>query len=241
MQVKKHILLLVMLFLGIGLYAQHKPRYTAINLPGFDYRKYHFGFTIGVNKSDWILTRQLTSFLPDSVLNIKNEGIPGFELGIVGVYRPTKNIAFKSVPAISFQDRKLRYSIQEADTTIKDYEKLTEATYVVLPVYIKLRTNRINNFASYLVGGVKFMQDMSSYKDVKSRALKDILIQSKKSQIAADFGMGMDFFLPYFKFGIEFKMAVGLTDVHLREKNVFSRQIETLVPKSYSITFTFEG
>ena len=56
-----------------------------------------------------------------------------------------------------------------------------------------------------------------------------------------DIGFGTDFYLEYFKFGIELKMSYGLNDIHIRESNAFSDPIEMLKTKMFLLSFTFEG
>lgn len=230
-----------MLSIGLKTYAQDKPRYVAVNLPGFDQRKYHFGFTIGMNRSDFTIHRKNDTQYTDSLLTLENTSLPGFILGIVSTYRFTPNVAVRFVPSLSFQDRKLNYTFESADSNFVAFEKLVESTFVEFPVLFKFRTNRIGNFAAYSLVGAKYMIDMSSKKDVESKSLKDLVIKTKKSQIAAEIGFGMDFFLPYFKFGMEFKMGIGIGDVLIKEGHRFDEPLEKLFPKSYIFALTFEG
>ena len=54
------------------------------NLRNFDKRKYHFGFALGYNKSDFYLDRDVSnSFKTDSLLVLEVNQRPGFNLGIV--------------------------------------------------------------------------------------------------------------------------------------------------------------
>lgn len=219
----------------------HKPRYVSKNLLNFDDRQYHFGFIIALNQSDFVITKKFEPTLTDSLFLLENIRTPGFNLGIVSTYRLTPNVRFRFLPTLSFQDRKLVYHYAKSDSTVKTFEKIIESTFIELPIYIKLRTNRIGNVAAYAIGGAKFMIDMSSKKDNESQNDKDLMVKTRKYQSAAEFGGGLDFFLPYFKFGIEVKMGIGLHDVLIPEAHRFSSPIEKLVPKSYSVTFTFEG
>ncbi len=218
-----------------------KPRYVAENLPNFDYRKYHFGFIIGLNGSDFRSDKLAKTNFNDSILSIVNQPSPGFNLGIVATYAITKNFRARFVPSLSFQDRKLVYTLLDDDGTEEVFEKITESTFIELPLYLKFRTNRIGNAAPYVIGGAKFMIDMSFKEEDPTSNLKDILIKTERYQIGAEFGGGFDFFLPYFKFGIELKMAVGIQDYLIQDNTVFSRPLEALFPKSYILTFTFEG
>ena len=54
-------------------------------------------------------------------------------------------------------------------------------------------------------------------------------------------GFGTDFYLEYFKFGVELKMSYGLKDYHVKEDNAFANPIEKLKSKMFLLSLTFEG
>lgn len=218
-----------------------KPRYVNENLPNFDYRPYHFGFTLSTNSSNFILRYQDDFANQDSLLYIENNAVPGFAIGIVSTYKLNKNIRLRFVPTLSFQDRKFIYHYQRSGQENKIFEKIIKSTFVEFPVYVKLRTNRVGNAAGYLIGGAKAMIDMSSKKDVESLNDNDLVVKIDKYQFHAEFGGGFDFFLPYFKFGMEFKFGYGIQDVFIPQDHKFSAPIQSLVPRTYTFTLTFEG
>jgi hypothetical protein len=119
--------------------------------------------------------------------------------------------------------------------------KPVESTYLEFPLLLKLRSDRINNFAVYLIGGGKFSIDMASQKDVNNDIDEDIVIKLAKYDYIAEVGGGMDMFLPYFKFGIELKAGIGIPNMLIDDDTRFSRPIQSLRTKTYVLTFTFEG
>ncbi|TXC78548.1 type IX secretion/gliding motility protein PorT/SprT [Luteibaculum oceani] len=237
------VILLLTALSGFSQYGESfkKPRYVAENLPYFDTRVYHFGFIIGVNGSTFRMDRVPQTNFNDSLISLNNQPMPGFNLGIVTTYAFTKNFRIRFVPSLSFQDRKLVYQFRNKAGNIATFEKITESTFIELPVYLKFRTDRIGNAAPYIIAGAKYMIDMSHKTEDPSSNDRDILIKLEKFQTAAEFGGGFDFFLPYFKFGIELKMAVGLEDYLMQDNTRFSTPIQKLFPTSYFLTFTFEG
>ncbi len=235
------VLLVLMAFSTLAFGQDERQKYYNVNLPNFDYREYHFGFIIGINQSDFVVKQHFDATFSNKLVTLKNERMPGFNLGIVSNYRFNKNIHFRFVPTLSFQDRKLAYTFQGGPDSTVTFTKIVEATFVELPVYVKLRTDRIGNFAAYVIGGAKYMIDMSSKKTDDLVADKDILVQIKKHQLGFEFGGGADFFLPYFKFGIDLKMSLGFGDVLIHDNTRFSRPLSGLITKGYILTFTFEG
>ena len=217
-------------------------RPTSENLKNFDKRKWHFGFTIGINRSDFFLDAKPDIFLPDSLFSILPARAPGFNLGIIAQLHLTENIGVRFIPALSFQDRIVQYSFVDASTRTGFLitEKRVESTYLEFPINFKFRTNRINNFAAYLVAGGKLGIDMASQIDV-DQTLGDIVLKINRNDWSAEGGVGFDFFLPYFKFGIELKQSVGVRNVLFDDMTKFSTPIDRLLTKNFLISFTFEG
>tara|TARA_R110001592_G_scaffold237306_1_gene496075 strand:+ start:12684 stop:13436 length:753 start_codon:yes stop_codon:yes gene_type:complete len=235
------IFLCAVLALSAQISGAKKPRYVNENLPNFDYRPYHFGFTLSSNSSDFIVRYNELDANKDSLLFVENDAVPGFAIGIVSTYKLNKNIRLRFVPTLSFQDRKFIYNYKKSGEPNKTFEKIIKSTFVEFPVYIKLRTNRVGNAAGYVIGGAKAMIDMSSKKDVESLNDNDLVVKIDKYQFHAEFGGGFDFFLPYFKFGMEFKFGYGIQDVFIPQDHKFSAPIKSLVPRTYTFTLTFEG
>ncbi len=218
-----------------------RPKYYHQNLMMFDRRQYHFGFILGLNQSDFVIDRDTEAFRKYGLETLENSRLPGFNLGLVASYKLTPNIRVRAVPSLSFQDRKLVYTFNEADTNTVIFEKIVEATFIELPVYIKLRTNRVGNAALYAIGGAKVIRDMSAKKIDDLVADRDLLVRIKKTSFAYELGGGIDLFLPYFKFGIELKIIRGIGDAMIDDGTRFNAPIKNLFLKGYLLTFTFEG
>jgi hypothetical protein len=82
---------------------------------------------------------------------------------------------------------------------------------------------------------------MQSEKDVENNVAEEILVKTLSNDFAVEFGGGFDFFLQYFKFGIELKMAIGLPNILVPEDTQFSNPIESLRSRTFFLTLTFEG
>jgi hypothetical protein len=123
------------------------------------------------------------------------------------------------------------------------WKKPVQPVFLDFPLLVKFRTNRINNFAAYVIGGGRFGLDMSSSEDVKnsSASLEDQIVKTSRADYGLEVGGGMDFFLEYFKFGIELKLGLGLKNMLIQENLKFSSPIESLRSKVWSLSFTFEG
>lgn len=211
------------------------------NLPNFDLRRYHFGFLLSYNTSDFFMRLKPESPFRDSLMVLDHIRQPGFNLGIVASLRLNDNLSLRFLPTLSFQERMLQYKFLAPDGGVKYFQKPVESTYLEFPLALKLRSDRINNFAAYLLAGGKFSIDMATQKDVNQALDDEVVIKLAKYDYSVDVGGGFDFFLPYFKFGIELKAGIGIPNLLIDDETRFSRPVESLRSKVWVLTFTFEG
>lgn len=211
------------------------------NLAKFDNRLYHFGFLLSYNQSSFYIDRALTTSFGDSLLGIENVPQAGFNLALMASLNMTKNINLRFVPGLSFQDRGLNYRFLKADGTVDASVKRTESVWLEFPLLLKLRTNRVHNFAAYAITGAKYNLDMQSQKDVSNTVAKDIVIKLQDRDFCIEAGGGFDFFLPYFKFSIEMKAAFGMRNLLIQENNLYTTPLQSLRTRAFVMSFCFEG
>lgn len=211
------------------------------NLGNFDNRLYHFGFLLSYNQSSFFIDYKPDFTFQDTLLGIDNVPQAGFNLALLASFNPIKNVNLRFVPGLSFQDRGLNYRFLKSDGTTETFLKRTESVWLEFPLLLKLRTNRVNNFSAYAIIGGKLGLDMQSQKDVSSAVAGNIVVKLQDRDASIDAGGGFDFFLPYFKFGIELKTAFGMKDVLIHEVNQFADPIARLRTRTFILSFTFEG
>lgn len=233
--------LLLMLAASPLAHAQSSGGVKVENLPNFDLRRFHFGFLLSYNTSDFYTRLRARAPFTDSLLVLNHQRQPGFNLGIVASLNMGTNLSLRFLPTLSFQERILQYQFRDPLGGIEYYQKPVESTYLEFPLLVKLRSDRINNFAVYLIGGGKFSIDMASQKDVNQALDDETIVKLAKYDYSAEVGGGFDFFLQYFKFGIELKTGVGIPNLLVRDGTRFDLPLESLRSKTYVLTFTFEG
>lgn len=214
---------------------------VAKNLPAFDRRLYHFGFSLAYNRSDLFLEARPRANVRDSLQRMRSIARPGFDLGIVSSLHFDKNWSLRFLPGLSFQDHVVRYSFLKNDSTAEVIDKRIGSTFIDVPLNLKFRTDRVKNFAAYVIGGGKWSIDMASNENVDDQAAQKVVLKLHSHDYAAQIGGGFDFFLQYFKFGVELKFSVGLRDLMIHEDTRFSRPIRGARTKKYLLSFTFEG
>ena len=232
------VIFLLFVIVGNGYSQQMK------NLYDFDENRIHFGFVLGYNKADFYLDKN-TAYgnSIDTLMVLEVEPKSGFNLGIVSSLNLTPNLKIRILPSLSFQERVIEYTYFKQPDTSEFWNKDVQPVFLDFPLLVKFRTNRINNFAAYIIGGGRFGLDMSSSEDVKnsSASLVDQIVKTSRADYGLEIGGGIDLFLEYFKFGIELKLGMGLKNMLIQENLKFSSPIESLRSKVWTLSFTFEG
>ena len=196
---KKYILIII-LFFPLLLNGQVKrPR----NLPGYDYKTLHFGFTVGINTMDMGFKR---SFANNLYPDISSPGA-GINVSIISDLRLSENLNLRFLPGIALGDR--TFSFYRGDTL--DSKMTLDASYLDFPLLLKYRSKRLNNARPYLIGGMNFRYDMAAKKEYNEG--DDIYIRLKPADLYLELGFGIDYYLTFFKFSTELKVGIGMLNV----------------------------
>jgi hypothetical protein len=232
------LLLIVLMMFALPLNAQKKPRIQ--NLPKFERRPYHFGFLLAVNQMNFAIKTVDDYKQFDSLVYVTSQPSYGFCIGIVSQLRIMNHLTLRFVPTLSFGDRSMEYTIKSGNTVNLVQSKHVESTFMEFPLLVKYTSKRLVNAQAYIIGGFKYTIDMASQAKKKNKEF-DIPIKLYKSDFCGEIGTGFDFYLTYFKFGIELKMSYGLLDLLQREGNIYTNPIKRLGSKVFQLSFTFEG
>ena len=214
------------------------------NLPKYNYETLHFGFTVGYNQSDFIISPVRDFHLLDSLKAVESIPGHGFNLGIVSELRIHEYFTVRFIPDLSFAARGLNYYFETSKDTFW-IAKNIESTFLDFPIDFKLRSARLNNFSAYIVGGAKYSYDLASNKNVQSNnnsaPLSQMIVRLERSDFAYEGGVGIDFYLPYFKLAIEGKMSAGIKNILVKDGSILTNPIDKLRSKVFLISLTFEG
>ena len=243
------IFFLLLVLSSFNLVAQYSRGDQGGNLPKFYKQHIHFGFSIGVNHTDFRIHAQPNSKLyrnlydsinyPKDTLTlnyITSKPETGFNLGIICDTRLHEYLRLRFLPNIAFGSRQLIYSFVGTDTF--DVKKKVESTFINFPLDLKLQSKRIGNFGAYIVGGGNYSIDLASQKDQKA---DDQVVRLRSNDWYYEAGGGMDFYMPYFKFSIEAKLMVGLRNILIQDNRLFTKPIDKLNSHIFLFSFTFEG
>ncbi len=198
----------------------------------------HFGFNLGTNFMNF---RSVASGIPDADGNMWYAELPtlnpGFHVGVTGDFKLNNYFALRLNPGISFGQRDIAFVNSAGTRRAKDIA--VKSTFIDMPLLLKYRAVRDGNARMYLLGGVNGSLDLA-------RSKKDDLILNPWDYYL-EFGVGSDFYLMYFRFGVELKYSLGMTDVLYHDRPLtdnfdprYMKSVKSLKSQIITISFNFE-
>ena len=191
----KRLLLLnifIFLFLGKDIQAQ---RDKIINLPNKDKSTWNFAYYLGIMKTDYFIAYKNSAY-PEAKVDV--EAGYGFKIGIIGEYRFNKNLSIRLEPGMASSVKNLYFN-NDVLVTKTDSLREVPSTYLHVPLLLKFNANRLDNIRPFVIGGVSYDYNFSSNQDNPddNRAGE---FRLKKHNFMYELGIGIDFYLSYFKF-----------------------------------------
>jgi len=234
------------LLLSLNGFGQVKPP-KLLNDPDYDFGKpLRFGFSIGLNVMDFDAVNKIAQFNVDGksyfaeVVHIT----PGLNVNAIGDLRIITDIHLRFLPGYSFGQRDLVFfSYNPVDSTVATTTSMQmESNFIDLPFGIKYLSQRTSNVRPYFYAGTNFRVDLAAYKRLKVE--KGVLLRLQKFDYYYEVGLGIDFFLQYFKFSAEIKWSAGLLNMlssdFVKEGKMYHDAIGGLRSKFLIISFHFE-
>jgi hypothetical protein len=206
------------------------------NLQYEDLKPYHFGFSVGFNQQDLIPTHTGT---PDTDGNqwygSVNRFEPGFSVGVLADLRLLDKFSLRSTPSIHFGSKVL--TLYSTTPGLQPVESIIRSNYVLVPINLRYRAHRTNNYRPYLLGGLSAGIDMGRNK------LEPIVL--KPANVYLEIGVGMDLYMSQYKLVPELKLCLGLMDnlEHTREEvtsKAYEQSFEKITSRLIVFSLYFE-
>jgi hypothetical protein len=236
----KHTLVILVLIPTFLFAQKEKPK----NYRRFDEKLIHFGFMLGGNTADFGMRLKPNAYQDYGLKSLTSRSSAGGQVGIVSTLKlghPVVRLRF--IPTLSFQERVLNYTFVNPDTSLTgDWlnEERINSTNLDFPLMFQFRTVRLNNFAAYVLVGGQYSLDLQSQENA-SQDYIDPFIKIKKHDWQAQLGGGLEWFAPYFKFGVELKYSYGLRNTFVPDGTVIANPIDRLYNKVWWVSLIFEG
>ncbi len=253
--VKRFFYILIFLLAGFTSSAQ---RLLLKNLTTFDDKRIHFGFTLGINTTDFgfthynviadnptFLLSENTTDIPYKTSNSKIRAdisslTPGFTVGIVTNLRLSESFDLRFLPGMSFGERKLTYNIPIEDVNNvgnKDFYSI-KSTFLDFPLLLKYKSRKMNNQRPYLIAGGAYRIDIS-------KSGQEDLVRLKPLSSYVEAGVGWDAYLQFFRLSTELKFSFGLNNILDNgpvgtQPQVYSNAFSKLSSNVFTLSFHFE-
>lgn len=226
----KVVLLIIFLLVG-KLQAQSLRGRT--NNPGYDERKFSYGFLIGLHQTAYQI-KYSDEFVTDldNIHSVEPDWRAGFSLGFIINYRTAEFLDLRVTPTVAFYEHLLRYRF--TDRTTKD--ELVETTMVELPLLLKYKSARRDNIRAYMVGGVKPAIEASGKKVEDNQKGLDI----KGFDLSLEAGLGLDLYFPLFKFSPEIRFSRGIMDILDNRENEFGKPLKYVNTNTITLILLFQ-
>lgn len=206
------------------------------------------------NQTDFRLNPKPNSLFPDTVINdtryrvktVYSKPAPGFAIGLIADARMAQYVRIRLTPNISFGTRKIEYTLATADRdSFKIFQKTVESVFLIFPLEAKIQSKRLGNFAAYIIGGGGYTLDLSARKKAGSSGGGPNQLDDNVKLLRDDFfysaGAGTDFYLQYFKLGLELKLLIGTRNLLKAENSVFTNSLDKIRSRMVVFSVTFEG
>ena len=203
-----------------------------------DERAIRFGFCVGLNVMNFSITHSQSYYAVDSLLSNVAKLSPGFQIQAVTAARLTDNLELRFLPGVAFGQRDLSFYKGEQQLLYMRPQRL-ESSYIELPVLLKYKSKRVNNYRAFLIGGLNPRIDLAK----TYREDDDIFMDLKHLDLCYELGGGFDFYFPYFKLTLEMRGSWGMFNVLNRRYSPhpeFQNSVEKLLSSMYMISLYVE-
>ena len=203
-----------------------------------DDKSYHFGITLGYNKSHFLFTHSPMFLSSDTIQTVESINSAGINLAWLVNFRLGDHFDLRLHPLdLTFSEKAFLYT-EKYNTEGTTTEKKVQSITLSFPVHVAFSSDRINNFKVYVVGGGTPSYDLASTSG--QRNAQD-MIKLFKGDLTVDVGMGFHFYFPYFVLSPEILLSNGVRNLHSYDPYLrYSNVIEKIKSKMITFSLTVE-
>ena len=201
---------------------------------------YYFGLTLGYNYSYLHLSKSPKFLQSDSIMSAEPGPSGGIAMGLMATARLSDHFQVRVNPQLIIGGAKyIAFTLGKT----KPGEGIIQnqslpSTLISLPLQVKFNSDRIGNFRTYLLGGIKYDTDLSSNSSARN---VDDIIKLKRNDLGFEIGIGFNFYLPFVTVSPEIKISNGLTNIHQYDPNLkYSNVLDRILSRMVVFSIHFE-
>lgn len=194
---------------------------------------YYFGLTLGYNYSFLHVSKSALFNQNDSIYVAEPGSSGGIAMGLMATARLDDHFQVRANPQLIIGGAKyIAYTVNKPKPGEQAYQNQTlPSTLVSFPIQLKFNSDRIGNFRTYMMGGLKYDIDLSSNSSARN---VDDVIKLKRDDFGFELGIGFNFYLPFVTISPELKISNGLSNLHqldpaLKYSNVLDQILSRMV------------
>lgn len=206
------------------------------NQPLYDKAPLHFGFHMGINYYNFNMDLKDLSKVED-IFAVEAEALPGYNINIISNLRLNEHLDLRFTPGFAATVRRLHFDLINPFTEQRVIAtRQVESSYVQFPLHLKFKSVRIDNYRLFLMGGLRYTNDLSS----KAKVVDDNLFKLKRHGGEYEIGLGADFYFEYFKFSPQIRAAWGLSNLLVQDGTLPVEAFDAIRNRAILINFSFE-
>jgi hypothetical protein len=225
-------------FLDQDISAQFSTR-DNYNYLDFQKKPYYFGMAFGYNSSGYRISKS-REFVANTDINVvESISGPGLNLNMIANLKIGDYFDFRALPGFSFSERNFEFINTNPDLP-RTTQKI-ESVFFEIPFQLRFKSLPYKDKRVFVIIGSKYTFDVQSNSRARVE-LAENLIQLSPHDFQIEYGVGMQFFFPYFIFSPEIKISRGIGNIHIFKNSLNqSRILETVQSRTFTLSFNFEG
>lgn len=207
------------------------------NLENIDNKRWSWGYYLGFNTYDFDFDYKKYNPTPLTGKDFNVERTIGFNVGLVGSLKLNHNFDLRLEPGVSFNTRNFQ-ALKADQGTFREIN----ATYVHIPLLVKFSADRLNNFRPFVLAGASTSLNLSSNENNPDDNSVG-QFRMKTNTFYYEVGVGIDFYLFYFKFSPSLRGVFAINDELVRDASptsLYTGNIEQMRSRGVFLNFTFQ-
>lgn len=194
----------------------------------------YWGISLGLHTSNFRIDRQPLTASNDTILSIDDKSQPGFNLGLIGNWQFNRHFDLRFIPSMTFGEKLIQYN-----TVSGLVDNRMKTTYITLPVCVRFKSEPVNDWRLFVIVGMRYELNIDPQVRTMSEPNK---ITLRKDGLSMEYGIGLQYFFPYFIFSPELKYSHSLLNMLDPNQSDLNRSaLKGLYPRSLVFTLNFEG
>jgi hypothetical protein len=201
---------------------------------------YYFGLTLGYNYSNLHISKSNKFLANDSIMSVDPGTSAGIAMGLMATARLNDHFQVRANPQLIIGSSKtIAYTLSKSKPGEALFQnQVLPATLVSFPFQLKFNSDRIGNFRTYLMAGLKYDIDLSSNSSARNT---EDMIKLKPYDFGFELGIGCNFYLPFVTISPEIKISNGLSNLHQLDPALkYSNTLDKILSRMVVFSLHFE-